>query len=84
MLKMVCNLLAFITLNTCHHLYESNIPLLFLFQGLPIGAVQNALQRDGLDPSVMEMDPEKSLEYQKACATRKPTKQKTPAKKEPR
>lgn len=29
-----------------------------------MGAVQNALQRDGLDPSIMELDPEKSVASQ--------------------
>lgn len=33
-------------------------------QGLPMGAVQNAVQRDGLDPSIMELDPEKSVASQ--------------------
>uniref|UniRef100_A0A7S4RCB9 Uncharacterized protein n=1 Tax=Ditylum brightwellii TaxID=49249 RepID=A0A7S4RCB9_9STRA len=32
--------------------------------GLPMGAVQNALQRDGKDPSIMDLDPEKSLKSQ--------------------
>ncbi|KAL9179362.1 hypothetical protein ACHAXT_008652 [Thalassiosira profunda] len=31
-----------------------------LKMGLPMGAVKNALQRDGLDPSIMDLDPEKS------------------------
>ena len=51
-----------------------------------MGAVQNALQRDGHDPSIMDLDPEKSLEYQKAMAsskTKKKAKKKTP-KKEPK
>ena len=29
--------------------------------GLPVGAVKNALQRDGLDPSIMDLDPNKSV-----------------------
>ena len=33
-------------------------------QGLPVGAVKNALQRDGLDPSIMDLDPEKSVAIQ--------------------
>ena len=33
-------------------------------KGLPIGAVQNAIQRDGLDPSIMELDPDKSIKSQ--------------------
>lgn len=33
-----------------------------------MGAIQNALQRDGLDPSIMDLDPDKSLEYQNAMA----------------
>lgn len=32
--------------------------------GLPIGAVQNALQRDGKDPSIIELNPNQSVEYQ--------------------
>ncbi|KAL7542696.1 hypothetical protein ACHAXR_011993, partial [Thalassiosira sp. AJA248-18] len=54
-----------------------------LKMGLPMGAVQNAIQRDGHDPSIMDLDPEKSLEYQKAMASskgKKTTKKKTPAK----
>jgi hypothetical protein len=31
---------------------------------LPLGAVKNALQRDGLDPKIMDLDPEKSLASQ--------------------
>ena len=34
------------------------------FQGLPKGAVQNAMERDGLDPSIMDLDPEKSVASQ--------------------
>jgi hypothetical protein len=33
-----------------------------------MGAVQNAMSRDGLDPSITEFDPEKSLECQNALA----------------
>ena len=33
-----------------------------------MGAVQNAMHRDGLDPSIIEFDPEKSLECQNAMA----------------
>ena len=29
-----------------------------------MGAVQNAMQRDGLDPSIMDLDPEKSVASQ--------------------
>jgi hypothetical protein len=35
-----------------------------LLQGLPKGAVQNALQRDGLDPSIMDLDPDVSVKSQ--------------------
>ena len=48
-----------------------------------MGAVQNALQRDGHDPSIMDLNPEKSVEYQKAMSSRKSkkkTKKKTPKK----
>ena len=36
-----------------------------LKMGLPMGAVQNAMLRDELDPSVLDFDPEKSLESQR-------------------
>jgi len=36
-----------------------------------MGAVQNAMQRDNMDPSIMDFDPEKSVQYQKALASRK-------------
>ena len=36
-----------------------------LKMGLPMGAVKNALQRDGKDPSIMDLDPNKSLAFQK-------------------
>ena len=29
-----------------------------------MGAVKNAVQRDGLDPSIMDLDPEKSIASQ--------------------
>ncbi|CAJ1948777.1 unnamed protein product [Cylindrotheca closterium] len=47
--------------------------------GLPIGAVKNALERDGKDPDVLDLDPEKSVAYQlkEASTSRKsPTKKK--------
>lgn len=36
-----------------------------LKMGLPIGAVRNAMQRDKIDPTVLDLDPEKSLESQR-------------------
>ncbi len=36
-----------------------------LTMGLPIGAVKNALTRDGKDPSIMDLDPNKSINSQK-------------------
>lgn len=42
-----------------------------------MGAVKNALQRDGHDPSIMDLDPEKSVEYQKAMASGKGKKKKS-------
>ena len=33
-------------------------------QGLPMGAVKNAMQRDSLDPSIMDLDHEKSVASQ--------------------
>merc|ERR1712194_64187 len=35
-----------------------------LKMGLPIGAVKNALVRDGKDPSIMDLDPNKSVKSQ--------------------
>jgi hypothetical protein len=32
--------------------------------GLPVGAARNAMQRDGKDPSIMDLDPNKSLKSQ--------------------
>ena len=31
---------------------------------MPLGAVKNAMQRDELDPSIMDLDPEKSVASQ--------------------
>ena len=35
-----------------------------LAMGLPAGAVKNALLRDGKDPSIIDLDPDKSLKSQ--------------------
>ena len=35
-----------------------------LKMGLPLGAVKNAVQRDGKDASVMDLDPNKSIKSQ--------------------
>lgn len=35
-----------------------------LKMGLPMGAVKNAVQRDGKDPSMMDLDPNKSIKSQ--------------------
>jgi hypothetical protein len=35
-----------------------------LVMGLPIGAVKNAISRDGKDPSIMDLDPNKSVKAQ--------------------
>ncbi len=42
--------------------YEKYFKMLKM--GLPVGAVKNALQRDGKDPSIMDLDPNKSLMFQ--------------------
>ena len=31
---------------------------------MPLGAVKNSLQRDGLDPEIMDLNPEKSIASQ--------------------
>jgi hypothetical protein len=49
-----------------------------------MGAVQNAMQRDSMDPSIIELDPDKSVEYQKALATRKRSALKKKSAKEPK
>lgn len=41
--------------------YASSLPFL---QGLPMGAVKNALTRDGLDPGIMDLDHDKSVASQ--------------------
>jgi hypothetical protein len=33
--------------------------------GLPDGAIQNAMERDGVDPSILDLDPNKSVAFQK-------------------
>jgi hypothetical protein len=35
-----------------------------LKMGLPMGAVKNAVQRDGKDPSMMDLDPNRSIASQ--------------------
>ena len=46
-----------------------------------MGAVKNAMTRDGLDPTIMDLDHDKSVEYQKAMASQKPKKKKVVRKK---
>lgn len=41
-----------------------------------MGAVKNAMTRDGLDPSILDLDHDKSEEYQKAMASQKGEKKK--------
>jgi cellulose biosynthesis protein BcsQ len=40
-----------------------------LKMGLPVGAVKNALTKDGKDPTIMDLDPNKSLKSQRQAAT---------------
>lgn len=54
----------------CHVAVAHHINL-FLLQGLPMGAVQNSMTRDGLDPAIMDLDHDKSEEYQKALSSQK-------------
>jgi hypothetical protein len=42
--------------------YEKYFKMLKM--GLPIGAVKNAVQRDGKDPNIMDLDPNKSIKSQ--------------------
>jgi hypothetical protein len=44
-----------------------------LTMGLPIGAVKNAISRDGKDPAIMDLDPSKSLKAQLGGAEEKDT-----------
>ena len=48
------------------YMYQLFLTLYLTFpsQGLPKGAVQNAMQRDELDPSIMDLDPTKSVASQ--------------------
>ena len=57
--------------------YEKYFKMLKM--GLPVGAVKNALQRDGKDPSIMDLDPEKSIASQrKKKGSKAPKKEKKP------
>eukprot|EP00934_Nitzschia_sp_Nitz4_P006014 Nitzschia sp. Nitz4//scaffold124_size66437//25636//38731//NITZ4_006111-RA/size66437-processed-gene-0.6-mRNA-1//1//CDS//3329534552//6004//frame0 len=50
-----------------------------LAMGLPAGAVKNALERDGKDPAILDMDPTKSVAFQlkkKGAGNKKPVKKK--------
>jgi hypothetical protein len=57
-----------------------------LKMGLPVGAVKNALVRDGKDPAIMDLDPEKSLLSQTKKSKKKSntTKKKVKKKAEPK
>ena len=44
-----------------------------LSMGLPVGAVKNAMSRDGVDTAVLDLDPTKSLASQQAKASPKKT-----------
>jgi hypothetical protein len=46
--------------------------------GLPIGAVKNALTRDNKDPSIMDLDPNKSLASQTKKSSKTAKKKKEP------
>ena len=48
-----------------------------LKMGLPMGAVKNALQRDGKDPGIMDLDPDKSLASQRKKKSKKKVKKDT-------
>ena len=52
-----------------------------LKMGLPIGAVKNALVRDGKDPKIMDLDPEKSLKSQIGGSKKKKSGKKSQKKK---
>ena len=54
-----------------YQLYLTFVSTSSSIQGLPVGAVKNALTREGHDPSIMDLDPEKSVEYQQALASGK-------------
>ena len=50
-----------------------------LKMGLPMGAVKNAVQRDGKDPAIMDLDPNKSIKSQtKKKRSKAPKKEKKP------
>ncbi|KAL7530961.1 hypothetical protein ACHAXR_003771, partial [Thalassiosira sp. AJA248-18] len=52
----------------------------FLNAGIPVGAVQNAMKKEGKDPNIINLDPEKSLSVQqsKPKDAQKPSKPKGP------
>ncbi|EJK49528.1 hypothetical protein THAOC_31592 [Thalassiosira oceanica] len=55
-------------------------PVKMLKMGIPLGAVQNALKKEGKDPGIINMDPSKPLGEQqsKSKDTKKPSKPKGP------
>ncbi len=56
------------------HYYSLFIFLLYMIilqMGLPIGAVRQALQREGKDPNIVDMDPEKSYASQNKSTVEK-------------
>jgi hypothetical protein len=61
MLKMVSYTSTSIRIGFCNRTHPNNI---LLFQGLPMGAVKNAMTRDGLDPAIMDLDHDKSVASQ--------------------
>ena len=42
-------------------IFADFIGYIFLYRGVPIGAVKQACVRNRMDPTILELDPEKSL-----------------------
>ncbi len=53
-----------------------------LKMGIPLGAVRQALQKEGKDPDIAEMDPNKSLSSQQKAKPKQPEKPSDPPLKE--
>lgn len=56
-----CSCLLFLTFDI---LCLTNLTVSFVTLGIPHGAVRQALQKEGKDPDVVDMDPEKSYASQ--------------------
>jgi len=69
--SVICFTISYYTVLTNTAFYS----LQMLKMGLPMGAVQNAMQKDGKDTSIITLDPEKSLSSQQSSKQKEAKKQ---------